>query len=229
MNWARELPGTSWLIEGAFAWLQAQASSEWPRQSMKTNWCESLSCLIVGMKNNMVPGKLRSQTWAAMTTGNNFCRLKSERLEKKPMNTWTTLAEVGTKAKGTWCMRWDFQVRGGRHAMEQLKVDVVPRIQELKHHWRSRQNSKFRQIGWSRLWKHWSRLIMRRERYNLAKQPWWHDANGQWGTPVCAWYTSIDPTMTESAPVKHKACPLEGGPPEPLSLTQCPKLNAQNH
>ena len=28
-------------------------------QTIKEVWCESLSCFVVGMKKNMVPGKLR--------------------------------------------------------------------------------------------------------------------------------------------------------------------------
>ena len=121
--------------------------------------------------------------------------------------------EEGTKAQGTWRIRHDFEVRGGRHAGKKPKIDTATEDpDEIRNLGRS-GGPIYENTG-----ADWP---FDAGKDDLATQLW-HGVNGQWGNPVRAW-NSVDHTMTEAAPLTHRAYPREDAPLGPLSLTQCPK------
>ena len=182
-------------------------------------------CLVVSTKKNMAPGEVRTQKWAAMMTGNNSYRLYRVRgLRRNPWATEPLPIEEGTKAQRSWHIRCDFEVRRGRCAGK-------PKTKNRHHAKRTRTEAttedpdEIQNLGRSgcpiceNTGADW---LFDAGRYDLGAQPWQDDVNGQWGTPVRAWYTSVNCARTEAASVKLRAYPRGDMPPGPLRVVDGP-------
>ena len=141
-------------------------------------------------------------------------------LRRNPCATEPLPIEVGTEAKGTGCVQGNFEIRGGRHAGKQPKIDAMPRGQKLKPPLKIQM--KFR-IQADRVVP-FTKTLQQIDHTTQEGTTGPHDLGSMMqvaneGLQI----TPGTPASTAAAPVKQRACPWGDGPPEPLSLTQCPK------